>query len=299
LNLYQPRQPRILGVPPGLVKHDGFDWSATAATTQAERDNPWLLLDESADNIFLTPHSSPNPIPVVIDAATATYSLHLDGVGAIYQITDSRGQQVPLRVVGLLQNSLFQGDLLISEADLRRLFPESSGDRVFLIDVKQQSPAEVARVLDSALGDYGFDAESTRRRLETFMAVQNTYLSTFQRLGGLGLLLGTIGLAVVQLRSVIERRGELALMRAIGFRRRRLAGMVLLENAALLVGGLAIGVIAALVAILPQLLSGRATTPWLSLAETLAIVLAFGLTAGMLAIRATLKAPLVPALRDE
>ncbi len=264
LNLYQPRQPRILGVPPALIKHGGFDWSASAATTQAERDNPWLLLDEK-------PHggSATAPIPVVLDAATATYSLHLDGVGAIYNITDSRGQQVPLRVVGLLQNSLFQGDLLIREADLVRLFPESSGKRVFLVDTKQQSPSEIARVLDAALGDYGFDAESSRRRLESFMAVQNTYLSTFQRLGGLGLLLGTIGLAVVQLRSVIERRGELALMRAIGFRRRRLAGMVLLENAALLVGGLAIGIIAALVAILPQLLSGRATTPWLSLAETL------------------------------
>ncbi len=112
-------------------------------------------------------------------------------------------------------------------------------------------------------------------------------------------MLGTIGLAVVQLRSVIERRGELALMRAVGFRRRRLAGMVLLENAALLIGGLAIGVIAALVAILPQLLSGHATTPWLSLAGTLGIVLAFGLTAGLLAVRATLRAPLVPALRDE
>ena len=294
LNLYQPRQPRILGVPPALVKHDGFDWSATAATTQAERDNPWLLLDEK-------PHggSATAPIPVVLDAATATYSLHLDGVGAIYNITDSRGQQVSLRVVGLLQNSLFQGDLLIREADLVRLFPESSGKRVFLVDTKQQSPSEVARVLDAALGDYGFDAESSRRRLESFMAVQNTYLSTFQRLGGLGLLLGTIGLAVVQLRSVIERRGELALMRAIGFRRRRLAGMVLLENAALLTGGLAIGIIAALVAILPQLLSGRATTPWLSLAETLGLVLAFGLTAGTLAVRATLRAPLVPALRDE
>jgi putative ABC transport system permease protein len=225
--------------------------------------------------------------------------LHLDGVGAIYNITDSHGQRVPLRVVGLLQNSLFQGDLLMRENDLVRLFPETSGYRVFLVDTKQNPPAEFARVLDSALGDYGFDAEPSRRRLESFMAVQNTYLSTFQRLGGLGLLLGTIGLAVVQLRSVLERRGELALMRAVGFRRRRLAGMVLLENAALLVGGLAIGVIAALVAIMPQLFSGRATTPWLSLAGTLGIVLAFGLTAGLLAVRATLRAPLVPALRDE
>ena len=59
-----------------------------------------------------------------------------------------------------------------------------------------------------------------REQLAQFLAVQNTYLSTFQSLGALGLLLGTIGLAVVQLRSVLERRGELALMRAGGFRSR-------------------------------------------------------------------------------
>ena len=157
----------------------------------------------------------------------------------------------------------------------------------------------VRAVLESTLGDYGFDAEATSHRLEAFMAVQNTYLSTFQSLGALGLLLGTVGLAVVQLRSVLERRGELALMRAVGFRRRRLAGMVLLENTALLVGGLATGAIAALIAILPQLVGGSATTPWLSLAATLIAVLAVGLTAGLLAVRATLRAPLIPALREE
>ena len=73
-------------------------------------------------------------------------------------------------------------------------------------------------------------------QLAQFLAVQNTYLSTFQSLGALGLLLGTIGLAVVQLRSVLERRGELALMRATGFRRGRLVRMVMWENCLLAVG---------------------------------------------------------------
>jgi len=39
--------------------------------------------------------------------------------------------------------------------------------------------------------------------------VQNTYLGTFQILGGLGLLLGSAGLGIVVLRNVLERRGEL------------------------------------------------------------------------------------------
>ena len=51
-------------------------------------------------------------------------------------------------------------------------------------------------------------------RIAAFHRVENTYLSTFQSLGALGLLLGTAGLAAVLLRNVLERRRELALLRA-------------------------------------------------------------------------------------
>ncbi len=103
----------------------------------------------------------------------------------------------------------------------------------------------------------------------------------------------------MQLRSVFERRSELALLRAVGFRRRRLAGLVLLEHAALLVAGLGIGVLAALLAVLPQLLVRVTSLPWASLAGTLLAVLALGLAAGGLAVRAVLRAPLLLSLRQE
>ena len=129
--------------------------------------------------------------------------------------------------------------------------------------------------------------------------MQNTYLSTFQSLGGLGLLLGTFALAAVQLRSVLERRGELALLRATGFRRSKLALMVMVESTLLLLAGLTGGVVAALVAVLPHLLMRTAGIPWGSLAATLAVVLAAGLLASLGAAFATLRAPLLPALREE
>ena len=67
--------------------------------------------------------------------------------------------------------------------------------------------------------------------------MENTYLSTFQTLGGLGLLLGTVGLATVLLRNVLERRRELALLGAVGYRRRHFLLMVMAENALLLAAG--------------------------------------------------------------
>jgi putative ABC transport system permease protein len=287
LNLYQPRQPRILGLPDALLRR-------TARVLSDQEEPVWAAFGRSAR----PKHSVTAAVPVILEKNTANYSLHLwKGVGEKFDVADRHGHTISLEVVALLSNSIFQGDLLITEQDFLRHFPEVSGYRFFLIQAPPEKTAAVRTALERTLGDYGFTTELASERLAGFLAVQNTYLSTFQSLGGLGLLLGTFGLAAVQLRNVLERRGELALLRAAGLRRSWLAAMVMLENGLLLLAGLGVGVLAALVAVLPHLLSRTASIPWSSLAVTLALVLSVGLFAGLLAVRAVLRAPLLAALR--
>ena len=296
LNLYQPHQPRVLGLPQDFLNRGGFVWSASAAETQEEKANPWLLLDKPCAT-----DDDGNPcVPVVMDMNTAVYALHLTGgVGETYAITDDQGHSISLRVVGLLSNSILQGNLLMSEEQLLAHFPNISGRRLFLIECADEQTDAVAAAWNRTLGDFGLSTERSGDRLAGFLAIQNTYLSTFQSLGGLGLLLGTFGLAAVQLRNVLERRRELALLRAVGFRRSTLGWMVLLENALLLLLGLACGVLAAAVAILPHLLAGAAVVPLQSLALMLLTIVAVGILASLFAVRATLHAPLIAALRGD
>jgi hypothetical protein len=295
LNLYRPTQPRVLGVPIDFIKRGGFAW---AATDKAADSNPWSALRAKLGN-----DERGEPIvPVVLDASTAIYSLHLTGIGSQLKIRDAADQPVTLRVVGLLKNSVLQGNLLISEDNFLQFFPDTGGYRLFLIETAgpPRGPGlDIPQTLESTLADVGFDVVDAREKLAAFLAVQNTYLSTFQSLGALGLLLGTVGLAVVQLRSVLERRGELALMRAGGFRAARLVAMVVLENAVLLLGGLAIGCIAAAVALLPQWAPQEASVPWLTLAALLGTIAVVGIAAGWLATRSAVRAPILPALRGD
>lgn len=300
LNLYRPQQPRILGVTDAMVQYfdrqdvTDFAWAETAAETAEEEDNPWLLLSKSFED-------TPDAVPVVLDKNTAMYSLQLyGGAGSVFPITDDTGQTIHFRIVGLLANSIFQGSLLISDEHFKRLYPDISGYRFVLAkakDGKAASAGQIVSHLEGSLSEQGVDATLTRVRLRDLLAVQNTYLSTFQTLGALGLLLGTFGLATVQLRSVLERRGELALMRSTGFRRRRLAEMVMLENVALLLGGLLTGLVSALLAVLPHWLTGGAAVPLEDLGIYLGIVLVVGIVSGLAAVRATLRAPLLSALR--
>jgi putative ABC transport system permease protein len=156
----------------------------------------------------------------------------------------------------------------------------------------------VPATLEERLEPYGVDAQSSVRKIEAYHRVENTYLSTFQALGGLGLVLGTIGLAAVTLRNVFERRRELALLAATGYRVRALSVLVVSETLALVTAGLVIGTAAALLSIAPVILERGGRPPALSMVW-LAVVALSGVFAALLATRAVRRLPLVASLRSE
>lgn len=145
----------------------------------------------------------------------------------------------------------------------------------------------------------GLELTPAAQRLAQFNAVQNTYLGTFQVLGGLGLLLGSVGLGIVVLRNVLERRGELAVLLAVGFRRGTLQRLLLIENGALLLLGLGLGVVAAAVAVAPALLAPTIELPWRTLGLTLSAVLLNGILWTWAATRVALRGEILAALRNE
>jgi hypothetical protein len=284
LNLYQPRRPRLLGVPASLTDRRRFAFAAIDATTDAERQNPWQILSRQGGDI-----------PAFGEQNTVVWMLK-SGLGKVLSVPDEKGTEQPLRIDGLLQDSVFQSGLLVSAENFLKLYPGHEGYNFFLIQSPPGKERDVKNLLETSLADRGFEVTSTTQRLESFLAVENTYLSTFQALGGLGLVLGSLGLAVVLLRGIWERRGELALLRALGYRRATLGWLVLAENGFLLLLGLGAGTASALLAVAPY---QAGPMPWTWLLGLLAVVLAVGLAAGALAVAGTLRAPLVPALRRE
>jgi ABC-type lipoprotein release transport system permease subunit len=289
LNLYQPKSPRVLGVPSSLIQRGGFEFKATMAGSAETRANPWLLLEQPQPD---------GEIPVIGEANSSEWVLHKH-LGDELEVLDEAGKQVRLRVVALLQDSVFQSGLIVSQANFLKLYPRQQGFQFFLVQAPLERMRRVQELLETTLADHGFTTMLSVDRLASYLAVENTYLSTFQALGGLGLLLGALGLAIVLLRNIWERRGELALLRALGFRQRVLGWLVLAENAFLLILGLSVGTATALLSVAPHLLSGGSEIPWLRLALVLLAVMAVGLSAGTLAVATTLRAPLLAALRQE
>ena len=286
LNLYRPQKPRILGVPKEQIDRGGFQFQASV---DDHENSPWQLLERELE---------PGVIPAIGDYNSVMWILHL-GLGKDLVLQDELGNEIRLRLVGLLKKSIFQSEILISESNFLKYFPSLNGYSYFLIETPPERFGGVSQLLESNLSDYGFDVTSTAEKLANFQAVENTYLAVFQTLGGLGLLFGTLGLAIVLFRNSIERKGELATLRSFGFRRSKLSSILLAENGFLILLGILIGTAAAVFSVLPHLTGGAAEVPWLSLLFTLLAVFVVGLIASLAAVSAVLRIPLLPALKAE
>jgi putative ABC transport system permease protein len=289
LNLYAPANPRIVSPRDEFLRAGRFDFQGSLAATDAERDNPWLLLLRvEADGA----------IPVIADANSMTYVLHR-ALGEDIVVTRD-GREVRLRLVAALRDSLFQSELVMGRANFQALFPDEGGHRVFLIETPPDRTNAAVAGVEDALAEYGADAQPAADRLAAFHRVENTYLTTFQTLGGLGLLLGTIGLATVLFRNALERRKELALLGAVGFRRGHFGTMVLAENLVLLAVGLLAGAVAASVAIAPAVAARGGRWPLTSGGMLLLFaVFVAGVLSSAVAARAVSRAPLLASLRSE
>jgi ABC-type lipoprotein release transport system permease subunit len=290
LNLYQPLKPRVLGAPASLIERGGFAFAGhVAPRSDTERDNPWTLLDRTFED---------DAIPAILDANSAMWILKV-GLGDTIEVKDDQGAKRMLRVVGLLKESIFQSEVLVAESNFLRLYPRQEGFQFFLVDTAGKPPESVRKALQDGMVTQGWNVSATRDRLQAYLEVENTYLATFQALGGLGLLLGALGLAIVLVRGVWERRAELALMRALGFEGAQLGRLVLYENVCLLLLGLLAGTAAALLAVAPHLLGAGANVLWGQLGVLLGLVLLTGLAAGSLAVLRSLRTPVLTALRRE
>ncbi|MEX2578973.1 MAG: FtsX-like permease family protein [Verrucomicrobiales bacterium] len=293
LNLNRAQRPRLKGV-------DVDEMAALDPFTFTKSIEPPSVGDWTLLNLSMAPTEEGVPVvPGIIDQNTATYALQM-GLGDRVVYETVSGRTFAVEIVGLLDTSILQGSLLISEEDFVRFFPDAGGYSFFLLDGESAETLEpVAAHLTRMFGDRGLEMRPAAERLNEFNAVQNTYLSIFSTLGGLGIFLGTVGLAVIVGRNVLERRGQLGVMQAMGFTRAMLARMVLSEHWFLHVSGVLLGLGAALVAVLPKLTKSAAALPWgLLIGVNLAVLLG-GLVFCAVAAKVVLRGNLMEAIRRE
>ncbi|BAX82122.1 hypothetical protein ALGA_3830 [Labilibaculum antarcticum] len=244
LNLNQVQKPRILGFDPLLLdKKDAFSFAALVANVDSE--HPWQILNQDLGE---------DVIPAFADQTVIVWGLK-KAVGDTLIYQNEFGKDIKLVLMGGLNNSIFQGNILIADKQFQKHFPSISGSKILLVDSQKDSDDQLMQKFENNLQDLGVSGMKTSDRLAAFYSVENTYLSMFMFLGGLGVIIGTIGLGIVLMRNIMERKKELALLSAIGYQQNSLFKLLFYENLFLLIVGLLCGLGAALIGVLPSLFS--------------------------------------------
>jgi putative ABC transport system permease protein len=288
LNLNRVSTPQLIGVDPGeLSRREAFTFMKVSDAV--DPDDPWSVLNRELPD---------GAVPGVADNTVLIWGLG-KSVGDTIDYRDENGETFPVRLVGGLANSVFQGNLIISQEIFLQKYPSLSGSRLFLVDAPFHEREQISEDITWALQDQGMELTPASSRLAEFNRVENTYLSIFMILGSFGLLLGSLGIGIVVWRNIRERRGELALLQAVGFNQRSLHRMILSEHMFLLVVGIFFGLVAALLATLPALLTPGSGIPFLTILALLSLVLLNGGFWTFSAAFLATKEDLIPALRSE
>jgi putative ABC transport system permease protein len=288
LNLNQVSRPVLLGVQSAVFdKLHAFGFRNILAPV--DKEHPWKSLEKSTGK---------NIIPGFADETVITWGMRKK-LGDTLFYRDEEGNVLMVKLTGSLDNSIFQGNILVSDSLLRLFFPSSGGSKVMLIDGPAGKSDTIAGRLETLFRDQGMMITTTPARLAAFNAVENTYLSVFMMLGGLGVVIGTIGLGIVILRNIRQRKQEFAIYLALGFSKKSVLRMIIAEHAFMLVAGVFVGVVSALAGILPSLISPGYAVPGLFLAGIILVILINGILWIWFPARRALTQDITAGLKEE
>ena len=226
----------------------------------------------------------------------------------------SSGLTTEIRIIGVLEPQVTAVipaffAIFTSVATIEEHFEGGDLEQYFVVtaDASDNAAIEAARDIESTLLELGVQADSIDKLIDDQASQSRSFQYLFEGFMALGLIVGIAALGVIAFRTVVERRQQIGMLRAIGYSRRLVAVSYFLESSFIALAGIAIGVVLGL-AISHNLLASPEFTggtdidfqvPWVRLAVIL--VIAYGASALMtlLPARAASRVAVAEALRYE
>ncbi len=208
------------------------------------------------------------------------------------------GNRLHLTVIGILKDTapLEMLGISTSQSTLAKAFPGRVRPTIhYFATASGVDPENEAAKLESAFLANGLEAQSIQEVVDDSIAASLTFNHLIQGFLALGLLVGVAALGVISARSVVERRQQIGVMRAIGFRSRMVQAAFLLESSFVALTAIVVGTILGLLLAWNIVRDQQAQPSWENLTLIVPWVNLFVIFFVVYAV--ALAATLAPALR--
>jgi putative ABC transport system permease protein len=119
----------------------------------------------------------------------------------------------------------------------------ASGGRYYRIKLAKGVDAKTAaRALESAFVENGMTTVVIKDQLEATVGMVRSILGLFQAFMGMGLVVGSASIGIISARAVVERRQQIGMLRAIGYRSWMIQWSFLIEASFVALLGILLGV---------------------------------------------------------
>ena len=149
--------------------------------------------------------------------------------GDTLAITNANGTSA-FTVVGVLDEQYLHG-IFMGKSQMQQLFPAVQGNTLFLIKVAQGvNPFDVTYDLKKGYKVFGMDAKVVRDEVAQLSQQSQMVFELLEIFLSLGLIIGIASLGAITLRSIMERRRDIGMMRAMGFQQNQILNFLLIEG---------------------------------------------------------------------
>ncbi len=224
----------IIGCPQDFIENTSYSFLRYSDQFESEREVWNALLSD--------------PSYVIIDGTNEpqdygpSYGLITADVGDTITLVNSTGSPHTFEIIGVLKETFIQGFFMYDKTAEEKF--DVSNPSLFMFKLKDDSKSsEIAKDLEAEFFQYGMQPIVISEIVEMYTASLNQFFNLFTAFLGAGLIIGVSALGIITLRSVHERRLEIGMMRAIGFKRRMVRRAFLFEAALIAVWGMLIGTI--------------------------------------------------------
>ncbi|MCA1718937.1 MAG: FtsX-like permease family protein [Actinobacteria bacterium] len=154
------------------------------------------------------------------------------------------GKTRDLHVIGVLESSAsFAGDIVTSQSTLDSLAARSVPPQTYYFDLGSGvDAAATAIALEKDFARNGLQTQVTAQMIQDNDATRRIVFVLLRGFMGLGLVVGICALGVIAARSVVERRQQIGMMRALGFQKGQVRLVFLIESSFIALLGIGVGV---------------------------------------------------------